>query len=261
MGLWKPGIGVPNLIHIRTFQVDGRGEEGRGVWPEILREIGHLYGLKAPETGDAEFMLGSSEAYLKVFDGDNLLTVLIALKPREEGKCATSLHFQRVEAAYDDDALLLMELLPKDPLYSFTLRVGWRKSLGEAKSLIYGYVDGRGSSIRSMGIVGGCVLSILGSLQLPDPFKRESLLVPYDPIPERAASDLWRLTKSMVLLASCAGRLSQIRSGRELMLSQVDASEESTQLRIDEVLMELRKPTEQLRPRDLEEILREVRTY
>jgi uncharacterized membrane-anchored protein len=42
------------------------------------------------------------------------------------------------------------------------------------------------------------------------------------------------------------------------MLKQVDASEESTQLRIDEILMELRKPAEQLKPEDLEEVLREV---
>ena len=62
----------------------------------------------------------------------------------------------------------------------------------------------------------------------------------------------------MVSLSSYGRRLSQLHSGRELMLKQVDASEESAQLRIDEILMELRRPTEQLKPEDLEEVLREV---
>lgn len=109
--------------------------------------------------------------------------------------------------------------------------------------------------LRSLGKVHGCVVSTLEG-GASSRSTRELIIVPLQQ--DEDSSSIWMLADDMVSLTSFTARLSHLRSGRELMLNQVDASEETTQLRIDEILMELQRPTEQLKPEDLEKILTEV---
>ncbi|MEM2905431.1 MAG: hypothetical protein QW057_06210 [Candidatus Bathyarchaeia archaeon] len=259
MNLWKPPIGIPSLIAIADFQAATR-QGASTITPGIFQEVKDRYEPIRFETDDAlAFMAGSSEAYVKAFQEDDFLTVLVALQPKEEAAPRTS--FSQVQAACEADMQTLIQLLPNDLVSLFTLHIGQAKNLSGAKSLVEGYADRSRSVLRGMGIIRGCVASTLGehaSDEGANPSRREMVVVPFSGSSDRASSAVWGFARDMVSLASYGGRLSQLRSNRELMLRQMDASEESTQLRIDEILMELRRPTEQLKPEDLEEVLREV---
>jgi len=259
VSLGKPPIGNPSLISIATFQAATK-EGGLTTTPQILEEIKRRYEPTRVETDNAlTFMIGSSKAYVRVFQEDDFCTVLMALSPRDKEAHPTP--FARIEAGCEADMSPLMQLLPKDLASLFTLRIGRTGSTDEPESLVQGYLSESGSFLRSMGIVRGCLVSTLedrASDGSPSPLRREIIVVPFNRRRDETPSAVWRLAYDMVSLTSYGGRLNHLRAGRELMLEQMDASEESTQLRIDEILMELRRPTEQLKPEDLEEVLREV---
>lgn len=64
----------------------------------------------------------------------------------------------------------------------------------------------------------------------------------------------------MTSLASHVGRLNRLRLTHESMIKQIDASERSTQFRINEIFNAVRRPLEQVKPEESEGMLREVTT-
>lgn len=255
MNLGQPPIGIPDIIYIATYQA--AGESGSSVRSQILQEIEHRYGARRSESGDAlTFTLESCVAYVTSFQEDDFPTLLIALRRDKEPDRTTP--FTQVQAVCDAVVRPLLQLLSVNPASSFILRVRQAKSLKEALSTAEGYAAQR---MRSAGMVQECLVSTIRDStvdQACSALRRDLIVSPLSRRLEEASSSVWRLADDATSLASSAGRLSHLWSGRELMLKQLDASEESTQLRIDEILMELRKPAEQLKPEDLEEVLREV---
>jgi hypothetical protein len=254
LNLGKPPIGAPNLVHIMTYQATG--EAGSAVGSRILQEIGCRYGVRRSEPDDAvKFTSGSCEAYVRsIQEDDSTVLIISALS----GSADRATPFAQVQADCDADMNPVLQLLPERPSSTFVIRIAEAKSLKEASNMAETYAARR---LSSAGIVDGCLVSTMPSLACDQAFttlRWELVVSPLSHHLEEASSSVWRLAGELASLASYAGRLSHLRSRRELMLKQVDASEESTQLRIDEILMELRKPAEQLKPEDLEEVLREV---
>jgi len=240
----------PELIYIATFQ-EGKSEDGSTSVPKAFQEIVHHYKPVYSETEDAyAFGIGSSEAYVRISQEGDLWAIMMALKSK-----VGAIQFSQIQTNCEDDMRAFTQLLPRDPISLSTLRIASVKGLGEIKSLVLGYADGRGKILRCMGKVHDCVVSTLES-QVTDgstsPLRREMIIVPLSRNDEGAASSIWMLTRDVFSLTSYTAMLGHLRSGRELMLNQVDASEETTQLRIDEILMELRRPKEQLKPEVLE---------
>jgi len=72
--------------------------------------------------------------------------------------------------------------------------------------------------------------------------------------------EVHRLSEDLIVLASSAGELNELRLNRDIALRQIDFSEKNTQVRINEIFVDIRHPAEEEGPEKLEGVLREVIT-
>jgi ABC-type transporter Mla subunit MlaD len=86
---------------------------------------------------------------------------------------------------------------------------------------------------------------------------RELMVLPYGDW-ETAKEGVWTLCFEVCSLALYNGEMSRLYSERKLMFDLMEASESSTQLRINEILAEMRRPVDEIQPDDLEDILKEI---
>lgn len=206
--------------------------------------------------------LGSSDVYIIGIDEDDCQIFLVAVGSLKSDAYQTlSMEEQKT---YDGQIGQFTELLPDNPLSVFIIRIGWAGELGEAQDLLQRYLNQAERSIRSVGLVHGCLLATIlekaDTVSISKPLRRELILLPLGwELPE-ATRTVWGLYGEIASLASYAGRLNDFRVGHDLILKQIDASEQSTQVRINEISLEMRKPIGQVKPESLEGVLREVIT-
>lgn len=257
----NPPTRLPCLVRITTFHLEkGEGTEPTGA-RKILDQIADAYGPSCSEVeGALKLALESSEIYVEGTEEEDSQTFLVALSPGEDEECSSTLLGE--PAGHGDQIEELMELLPQDALCVFDLRVASVTGREEAQSLLKGYVRRIHHRPRSMGVIRGCVLAGLQESLAPSsqPLRREFLLLPLNHELDEATPIVWGLCREMAALASCAGRLNHLRSRHDLVLRQIDASEQNTLMRINEILAGLRLPVAQIQAGRLEGILTEVTT-
>jgi hypothetical protein len=153
----------------------------------------------------------------------------------------------------------LKDVLPKELDSAYTLRVAYATDREEAEDLLRRYVKNAGQQLRSVGLIRSCVLATLkGPIGVPMSMpSRDLVVLPYGDW-ESAEEGVWTLCFEVCSLALYSGEMSRLYSERKLMFDQMDASESSTQLRINEILAEMRRPVDEIQPGDLENILKEI---
>jgi len=261
MSFGKPLVGLPGLVCIISYRF--RREEGTPSAVDVIKQISQRYGSACSMVEDGiRVRSGSSEVYIAGINEDDCQIFLTAVGSlRSEAYPTLSMEEQKT---YDGQIAQFTELLPDNPLSVFIIRIGLAGELGEAQDLLQRYLNQAERSIRSVGVVHGCMLATIlekgNTGSISKPLRRELILLPLSRGLPEATRTLWELHGEMASLASYAGRLNDFRVGHDLILKQIDASEQSTQVRINEISMEMRKPIGQVKPESLEGVLREVIT-
>lgn len=254
-------MGLPGLVCIISYRF--RREEGPPSAVDVIKQISQRYGSACSMVEDGiRVRLGSSDVYIIGIDEDDCQIFLAAVGSLKSDAYQTlSMEEQKT---YDGQIGQFTELLPDNPLSMFTVRIGWAGELGEAQDLLQRYLNQAERSIRSVGVVHGCLLATIlekeDTVGISKPLRRELILLPLGRGLPEATRTVWGLYGEMASLASYAGRLNDFRVGHDLILKQIDASEQSTQVRINEISLEMRKPIGQVKPESLEGVLREVIT-
>jgi hypothetical protein len=261
MSLGNPLFGLPFLVRIAAFPLEEGERAAQSSIQEILGQMRRTYGTACSDLDQGlRLSLGSLEIYLEGVQEEDSQTFLLALRSTEDGELPT----KSLEERATDSAQLdrLMESLPQPALSVLDLRVAPASSVEEARNTLDEYLARVHRRARSMGIVGGCLLAGLDdeAAGFSQPLRREFVLLPFDHKSGQPTLGVWELCGEMATVAAYAGRLSRLRARHDLALRQIDASEQSTQMRINEILAGLRLPLEQIRPESLEGILTEVTT-
>ena len=248
-------IGFPRLAHIVAFL----REESRDI-EEILRLMGAEYGSSRSETRvGLEVVLDSAMAYITGIEDEDCRVFLITLDSKGRSKGLEP----SLEKLDDYRKLVrkLETLMPGAPISSFAIRTGLSRNFGEAQQLLKEYLSLAERSVRSVGLVRSCLLAALeDGNSSSQTLKREFVVIPFDYEPGEATKAIWRLYGELAILASCAGRLSRLRRDHDIILRQIDASDKSTQMRINEIFASIRRSPDMAKPEMLEEVLREVTT-
>ena len=254
MLLEKPPVRFPSLVRIEVLQP----VEGASASSEALSGLKSRLGDTCSEVGGWLLLdLSSAEGCVKVSEGEAGCFLVAALGLKSGLPSLSS-------GVQEDFERLVEELrsaVGSPPLSVFTIRVGLSESLEGALLHLEEYLRQAGRSARSMGVVRGCLLATLGEAAtgLSCPIERDLAVVPFGCSLEDALDVLWGLCLDVALLASYGGRLNELRVSREPALRQIDASEKSTQMRINEIFASLRLPSEEVEE-GLEGVLREVTT-
>jgi len=164
--------------------------------------------------------------------------------------------YERYDSLVED----LRGVLPAEPDSIFTLRVAYATDKEEAGALLRRQIEVVRRPLISAGLVRGCMLATLGgSGEASTTMSSRELLVIHHGDGSGGASEVvWTLASEICYLALHTGEMSRLYSERELMFRQMEASERNTQLRINEILLNMRRPVDEMQPDDLEEVLREI---
>lgn len=119
--------------------------------------------------------LESFDAHIEGVEEEECQVFLISFYSTREERLSLPLDLEEFEVL----TAYIKEIVAKDPLSTFTLNLGLSKGLKEAKSLLKEYLDRVKLSIRSMGIMRGCLLVTLGD-QMSKPLAWNFVLIPFD---------------------------------------------------------------------------------
>ena len=248
-------ITFPCIVYIAAFPK----EESESV-TEVLHRIILNYSPTYSET-DTEFRFttNSMEGYVKGIEEQECQVFLVIFSPKEELRPSQLL--LKEQKSYKEHVRKLEAIMSRKPLSTFILRIGWSESLEKAQLVLKEYLNQGKYSIRSMGIVHGCLLATLEESSIfSQSLRRNIIVISFDHEIEEARRIVWKICSDLTSLASYTGRLNQLRLNCNPILNQIDASERSTQFRINEIFVGLRRPVKEVKIEDLEDVLREVTT-
>jgi len=256
MKVGRPVEGLPRLACIATFRAETDRSSIPGV-AETLLKISQRYGSSSLVNGSVRFTSDALEGYITALDGRDWQAYLLTLSSREEPA------FFSVEdrSIYEDQMKEILALLPENRFSLLTLRTGWSSSRHDAEAVLKRYLKTRSLSPRSVGVVHNSFLATVEEKQALEAGRvseKQIVAIPFDPTREDAETDIWALLDDLAQLALFRGKLDLLLSEREAMFSQIEASEKSTQLRINQIFADIRRPPEQVKPADLESMLTEV---
>jgi hypothetical protein len=246
----------PYSIYIANYQTDSNKElKSQNIVEKLLQGYGGEY---SREFDSLDLRSDSINGYVRFISEGISQAFLLAAGPAEADKESLNLTLSYEE--YDELIGKLEKALPEAPNFSYLLKVAYAKGEEEAEALLQRYTADVGRTQSSVGLVKGCILATLtvpdGSrLSMPS---REIIVIHYRDELEKAADIVWGLSFEISSLGMCMGEMSRLFSERKLMFDQMDASERSTQLRINEILAEMRRPVDEIQPGDLEDILKEI---
>lgn len=225
----------------------------------IIEKLSQRYGGTFSEGFESlDFRSGPVHGYVRLISEGNSLVFLLATGPVAAEKSGLN----SAPSYEESDELLdnLKKVLPGKPDSNHSLRAGYARDEEEAAALIRSHAATAGRTLRTSGLVRNCILAMLRApidIPLSTP-SREFSVVSYGQEPEAAGETVWTLCFEVCSLATHIGKMSRLYSERRLMFDQMDASERSTQLRINEILADMRRPVDEIQPDNLENILKEV---
>jgi len=247
----------PHSIYIASYQTDDPEKK-----LDIQETINRLYdkygGSRSSMPAKLEFTIGPISGYVKEIVRQASQVLLVATGSIEAKTKSSGLITPRDE--YDQLIEDLKKSLPENPGSAYSLKSIYTPARTEAAALIEGWARNLGQPVRSAGLVKGCLVATVKS------FNQDSLLLPskrliISPCEQgfgEASKAVWMMCSDISALAACVGQMNRLYSERELIFSQTEAGETSTQLRINEILAELRRPLDEIQPKNLEAVLKEI---
>lgn len=246
---------LPYSVYIAAYHVEPETELGQQYLEKVSErfEVNHVEGLDV-----LEFAKGQFSIRVKVVSNAGTACFLIA--SGSGGANARDLNSIEVFKEYDEQVSALKGMLPSGPDFEYTLRVTGAKDESDAGKLFRRHLGDGGRSLRSAGIVRDGILATVGmrNIGAAPERSREALFLQYGSDPDATVGNAWALCDDICSLAIFGGEVSRLHSERKLMFDQMDASENSTQIRINEILAEMRRPVDEIQSSDLEEILKEI---
>lgn len=244
----------PYSVHIATYQIDPEKKTEDAV-EKLFDRYGGTY---SKESNSLEFRAGPISGYVKGLSERGSQVSLLAVGSAEtEKKVLDSIpSYERYEDLVED----MKEALPENSDSTYTVRLAYSTDEKEAGALLRRYVRNTGRTLKSAGLVRGSVLATLGGprdASMPM-LSRELMIVSNGDGLDKGVDAIWMLCFEVCYLAIYTGQMNRLHSQRELMFDQTDAAERSTQLWINEILAKMRRPIEEIQPKDLEEILKET---
>jgi len=201
-----------------------------------------------------EFKYDSIQCCIKSFAEQDTMVLVLAAGSSKAIKDGSASSYEK----YDDVVEDIKMAFPDKPNFDYMVTLRYATDEGDARGLLNRLTGDVGLTVRSAGIVSGSILGTLkwvvgGSFSIAH---REIVLIPY--WSKVAPGTVWRLCSDVSYLAMYAGEINRLYSDRKLMFDQIDASEKGTQLRINEILAEMRRPIDEIQLEDLEKILKEI---
>lgn len=244
----------PHSVYIASYQIDPEKET-----QDAVEKLFNRYrGTYSKESNSLEFRAGSVSGYAKGLSEKGSQVFLLAVGSAEtERKALDSIPSYE---PYDELVEDMKEALPENSDSTYSLRLAYSTDEKEAGALLRCYVRNTGRTLKSAGFVRGSILATLGGPRdLSSPMaSRELMTVSIGDGLGKGADAVWTLCFEICCLAIYTGQMNRLHSQRELMFDQTDAAERSTQLWINEILAKMRRPIEEIQPKDLEEILKET---
>jgi hypothetical protein len=247
---------IPYSVHIYMFLTDSEKE------PKSLNPLEKLYrtygGVHSEGFDSLEMRSGEVISSVRRLEEGNSQIILLASGPVDTHREAPN-HIPEF-GAYDGWIDRLRDALTKEPEFTVHIHFAYATDMENAESIFQRYLEREWRPMRSVGLVRGCLLASLrgpGACSIPDT-SREFMAVHIGRGPKESSGAAWSLCSEISSLARHSVEMIRLYSGRRLMFEQLDASERSTQLRINEILAEMRRPVDEIQPGDLEEILREI---
>jgi len=203
-----------------------------------------------------EFKSGRVSGYVYCETEDKIQSYLIASSRIDLGKKGDSSPLPRNE----DPEIIedLKQFLLGSPVCDYTLRFIHVRDEREALTSLQ-RLDGNKRRLKCAGLVGGFKLfsRLIKNGSSVKTCSREFIILPYEGS-ETDASDAWTLLFDLFSLTILSGQMHVLYNDRRLMFEQMEASETSTQMRINEIVAQLRRPVEEIKPSDLEDVLKEI---
>jgi len=222
----------------------------------VLEKVKEKYGGEYSEGGCAlDFKSSHVSVYIHHKAEDAIQNFLVAIGWVGSGKRGR-------RSPYLDDAdpeimSDLKSLLPGSPVCDYVLKF---KHVGdEEKALDSIGLEGGRHRLKCAGVVGD--FKLLSWLHRDDSsgetHSREFLALKSG-VSADDVDEAWALVSDLASLMALSGQMYALYNDRRLMFEQMEASEASTQMRINEIHAQLRRPVEEIKPSDLEEILKEI---
>lgn len=247
---------LPYSIYIATYHIETSNElEPRNT----VQKLFHKYsGIYSKDDNSLNFRSGSVLSCVRSLSEEDSQVFLLAAGFADMDK--ESLNQIPSCEEYDKQVKSLKDALPEKPTFSYIIRVAYATNEEKAEVLLRRYTKNVGRHLRSAGRIRNCILGMLkGSKDSSLPIPAQELLVlPHGKRLDTIKEAIWTLCFEVCSLALYAGEMSRLYSERKLMFDQMDASESNTQLRINEILAEMRRPIDEIQPSNLENILKEV---
>ncbi len=244
---------LPLRVKIISYFNEGEGSLNPS---NILTQLQARYGGNYSETTSSlEVESGSTHHYVKAIMNWGTLSLLVAV-----GSSITSDN-HRFEYSPDEHSALikgLMELIPSNPDYSITLTMNYSSSGDGHKKSLQSHSKESGLTLTSVGNIEGCLLAAFdGGGSSPASDRDYQVFIDVKDR-EVVPSSAWDLALKACKLVAIQGNIRHLTLERQPMLSQIDASESATQMWINEVLARMRRPIDEIKPNDLEELLKEI---
>jgi len=135
----------------------------------------------------------------------------------------------------------------------YIIKIFYTENQEKAKEILLNYIQVNSTSLQSAGFVKGCFLATFEDT-------RDSIhliIISYEKR-EFVVNAVWTLLRNIVTISSHVEEMDSLYTNRKLMFEQIDSSESSTQIWINKILAKMRKPVDEIKPDDLENILRVI---
>jgi len=153
----------------------------------------------------------------------------------------------------------ILETVPKEADLICQMRIAYAANQDSAKVLLREDLRTHEEVAICMGAVDNSLLARVEGINTSTFRPSKSfIIIPYRGDLEANAESVWKLCLEVALMELNDVGLNRLYSGRKLMFEQIDASEESTQLGINETLSKMRRPVDEMQPDDLESILKDT---
>ena len=245
----------PFSIYITAYHVDSEGElKLEDIIEKLFQKYGGNY---SRELNRLEFKSGTISSYLTSLSVRNYIIFIIAM-----GSSESKLENMNLIPSYKEYSELIKDIrdtLPREPDSVCTLRTMYTTNESRAKDLLHDYAKDREQSLISAGVVRSCVLAMFGSRSSSMPvLPKEIIVIPYGRNLKTNLDSIWKFIFEICSLELYSLEMGKLYSDRKLMFDQIDASEDSTQLRINEILAEMRRPVDEIQSSNLENILKDI---
>jgi hypothetical protein len=242
----------PVSAYLASYQIDSSEELDSSI---ILKKLYDGYGGEySEEFHSMEFRSGSVLAHVRLLTEEDAHCFLVVVGSM---KASDGFLDANLTTSYSKRTGDLKEVLPDNPDSSTEIRFAY-VSLQDEAVVNRDALKVTDLELRSVGERGNCLLATLKDMSPTFNHTDKFVVIIHGNKVLGQSEAAWDLCFEMGSLTIIRGKINHLYLGRQLMLEQMDASESSTQMGINEVLARMRKPVDEVKPSDLEDSLKEI---